>query len=125
MSVPNNDECRSHPRVVVFSLIFTIGAAILGVNMIPRGHVLQNATENWWATHHEGCSEEFWGWPFPVYSKYPKGFVNPNEPLAWDIDSIYHTWHPLGLVGNVAAFLTGCAFIHFGAGRRRVADNEV
>jgi len=51
--------------------------------------------------------------------------VNPNEDLAWDIDPIYPKWHPLGLVGNMTALLSGCAIIHLCARRRRLADSEM
>ena len=106
--------------IVLLGLVVTL----IAVNLVPRGPINQNAIDNWWATHHQGCTEEYWGWPFAAYSKYPNGYVNPNAILPWDIDPVYSGWDPIGLLGDLMILLAVCSIATLGMRRRRPAERQ-
>ena len=86
---------------------------VLLLNSIRFGPNPQSPDQNWLATH-QACTEIHWGWPLPIYSEYPQGYVNPWEPLAWDVDPAYSQWHPYFAAADIlviGVFLFGPAWM--------------
>jgi hypothetical protein len=102
---------RDRSWLTEIALSSVIGGLFLCLSLIPRGPTPQTADDNWWATHHKGCTEYYWGWPLAVYSQYPQGFVHPDEPLAWDCGPRYERWQPLNIAGNAALLFLAWAAI--------------
>lgn len=63
----------------------------LALNALPSRPHPQPPQENYLARYHS-CTEQHWGWPLPIYFRYPAGYVNPAEWLPWDVDPIYSRW---------------------------------
>jgi hypothetical protein len=95
-------------------------ALFAGLNFLPHGPVNQSPEQNPVA-RHQTCTEKYWGFPFPIYSRYGGGgYVSPLEFLPWDVDPIWSQWHPLGIGANIASVAMIAAFLFWVTAPKRM-----
>jgi hypothetical protein len=78
-------------------------------NLTWHGPYIDRPFENYLAKYR-ACTEISIGWPLPYFSRYPQGYVNPSEWLAWDVEPVFESWHPVSMVTDLffAGFFTAC-----------------
>jgi hypothetical protein len=99
----------------------TVSTFVL-LNAVPHGPYAQSFRENY-AVRYGSCTEEYWGLPCRVYSRYGGGgYISSWEPLAWDVAPVYAEFHNLGLLGNVLLVTAFVFAIFVTPGRRSNAS---
>jgi hypothetical protein len=96
---------RARIRISLAGLLLLSCAACIAASIFDRGPIVQTEADNYLVRFHR-CTAIARGWPWAYRSRFPEGYVNPWEPLAWDIDPVFEATSNLALIADVAVIAT-------------------
>ncbi|HET6249092.1 MAG TPA: hypothetical protein VFE47_15460 [Tepidisphaeraceae bacterium] len=95
-------------RRLIIVALFLLAFIIL--NAIPSKLKQQTVDENAQVANGP-CTEQHFGFPFPLYSKFGGGgFISPMTLLATEATPVFSEVHIVGLIMDIVLFLA-CVFL--------------